>query len=493
MNTSNLSFLNLNRGNRSVGIQILLYTAYIIAVSLYTSKLTFNYEDWIHFSDFSFEEAKQMFLSSYNKTNARLGEAGSYFIGPYALEIFHAVQPLFVLACCLACSRLSTGQWIGCTTGSLVATLLLMIGIPATHAGIWWFDGNLSWFYPVTIALLFFALYDNIFQGDFKLPAGRFILMLPMAYAIGMSNENTSVTALAVYLACGLYWGAIRKRRLSVPYIILGVIIALGAYFLYTAPGPQIRATKIMGWELNLETLIYRSLLSKGNWVYLLICYWRLLIPAAFLLALCRWRHIRIMSTRTWILLGAFCFAQGVLVAAPCWGAPRSYILPQMLFLVILAEILCRSVNTSLPRRDTLIWLSLFFACAATLISSQIIKACTQQKIYCQIEDLAKAAKCAGSQHLIMNTKQLDLNPICGQIPGIPRFVMHTDIEPEIPLLTLRSERLATTDTSVQGDFPYGIRETPVNYGRRALNIPMARRVGLQSIICIDDRKPQDE
>lgn len=429
-----------------------------------------------------------MFLTSYNNTNARLGEAGSYFIGPYALEIFHVVQPLFMLACCLACSKLSTGKWMENTGGSLLTTLLLMVGIPATPAGVWWFNGNLSWFYPVTITLLFFALYDNIFQGDFKLSGMRFLFMLPMAYIMGMSNENTSVTSLAIYLACGLFWGAIKKHRITASYIILGLIMALGSYLLYTAPGPHNRATSLMDWELNVETLIYKSLFAQANWMYLFICYWRLLVPAVFLIILCRWRRIPLMSARTWVLLGAFCFAQGVLVAAPNWGAPRSYMLPQILLLVIMAEIFYRSVRSSLPLRDTLIFVCLFFACAATAISSQIIKACAQQRVCRQIEKLAGAAKSEGSQHLTMNTDQLDLNPICEQLPFIPRFIMHTDVAPELPLLALSSEQLLSTDTRIQGDFPYG-RETPPNYGRRALNIPMARRYDLRSIICIDNKK----
>lgn len=467
-------------------LHIVLLGLYAALVWLFTSFLTLNQEDWIHFSDFSLEESWSLFLASYNNTNARLGEAGAYFLGPHALSIFHLIQPIFALAACMTSLRLATGQWVARDGKTLSALILLMVGIPAIHAGIWWFIGNLNWFYPATFALLFFALYDNIFSGNFNLPWPKFLFMLPMAFMIGMSNENTSITSVVVYITCGLYWVIIGKKKLNWQYIILGIIMATGAYLLYTAPGPHHRATDMMQWEMNLETLLYQSLLSQSNWLFLFICYWRLLLPAGLLLVFCRVRHIPLMTPRTWILLGAMSIAQGVLFAAPCWGAPRSYTLPQLLFLIILADIFTRAASSGLRRTDILAFFSLFIACAGTMLVTHILKACAQEKITNQIACLAKEAKNKGELHLVLHVSQLDLNPICTQIPLVPRFIMSTDVRPELPLISLSPEKLQLTNTNTQGCFPYATAETFVNFGRRALNIPMAKRFGLESIICID-------
>ncbi len=467
-------------------LHIGLLGLYAALVWLFTSFLTLNQEDWIHFSDFSLEESWSLFQSSYAQHNARIGEAGSYFIGPHALSIFHVIHPVFVIIACLSAFRLATGQWVTRDSKTLQTLVILMVGIPSIHAGIWWFDGNLSWFYPITISLLFFSLYDTIATGHFTLPWPKFLFMLPMAFIIGMSNENTSITSVVVYITCGLYWVIIGKKKLNWQYIILGIIMATGAYLLYTAPGPHHRATDMMQWEMNLETLLYQSLLSQSNWLFLFICYWRLLLPAGLLLVFCRVRHIKLMAPRTWILLGAMCIAQGVLFAAPCWGAPRSYTLPQLLFLIILADIFTRAASSGLRRTDILAFFSLFIACASTMLVTRILKACAQEKITNQIASLAKEAKNKGEQHLVLHVSQLDLNPICTQIPLIPRFIMSTDVRPELPLISLSPEKLQLTNTNTQGCFPYATAETFVNFGRRALNIPMAKRFGLESIICID-------
>lgn len=265
----------------------------------------------------------------------------------------------------------------------------------------------------------------------------------------------------------------------------------LGAYLLYSAPGPRNRSVA-MHWELSWETLLYQSLLSRSNWLFLLICYWLLLLPAGLLVILCRIRHVRIMTKRTWILLGAFCIAQGVLLATPCWGAPRSYTLPQILFLVILAEIFTRASSSGLRRRDVLAFSSLFVVCAGTMLVTHILKACAQEKITNQISYLAQETQSRGEQHLVLHVSQLDLNPICSQIPLVPRFIMRTGVKPELPLISLSPEKLQKTNTNVQGDFPYRTAETFVNYGRRALNVPVAKRLGIQTIICIDYLEKKD-
>lgn len=201
--------------NRCTTISVILLSVYTVFVYQFSSCLTLNFEDWIHFSDFSFEESWAISQASYDKHNARIGKIGAYFVGPHALTIYHIIQPLFVLLACLAGQKLATGKWIAHSSSGLMINLLLMAGVPSIHAGVWWFIGNMNWFYPVTFALLFFALYDNIFQGNFKLSGTRLIIMLPMAFIIGMSNENTSITSVTVYIACGIYWIVIRKKKLT--------------------------------------------------------------------------------------------------------------------------------------------------------------------------------------------------------------------------------------------------------------------------------------
>lgn len=468
---------------------ILLLILYTTLISIFASYFSLGAEDWLHYSDFAWGESWQMAQESYKVHNPRIGELLSYFIGAHAWSIFHLLQPSFILLAVVVSFRLCTGHWIAGSQQSLLVLGMLMIGIPATRAWIWWFTANLNWFYPITLALLFFAMGEGIFRGEFRLHWAKLPVMIPLAFIIGMSNENTSFTALVLYLGAGIYWGYRDKSKLTGAYMILGIIMILGALLFYTAPGIKCRS-EAFNWSLSADTLLWQSILHWPNWLFLLICYWRLLLPAGLLLILAHIKKVKFMTKRTWILLVATCLAHGVLMATPSWGAPRSYWLPQILFLILLAELFYRVLTQSTSMRSGVIWLAVFACCASTWIVSDVVIAATQHRVCQRIEHLAQQAKSQGSKQLIINESDLSIPPLFRSIPYVPQFIVSTEIKPELPLIPVTPEQLRHTDTQKQGDFPNYRANKDVQLGKRILNIPVAKRFGLDSIICISGPEP---
>lgn len=479
----------MNTSKNIILCHLLICGIYLALAAVYSGFLPLDLEDWMHFSDFTFEESWGQALSSYMTWNARIGEMASYFVGAHALTVFHVVNPLVLLIAVSAGFKLATGKWLSRRGGDLAVLTVLIFGISALHSGVSWFIGNLNWLYPSSLALLFFALYDGLWQGRTSLSLPRFAVLLPLAFVIGMSNENTSVTSLLFLLLGGYLSVRNYRTRLSWHYLILLLVMLAGVALFFLAPAAQHRA-EISGWELNWETLIEESLLSPNNWIYTLLCYWRILAVAILLFCLCWMGHTRPWRQRATLLLSAILISQGILIAAPCWGAPRAYCLPEMLCITLLATLLRQALNQGLSLRLGALFVLGQAIVFGTQLVGMILFARAQRDVTEQLRLLAEDSRAKEELHVVIESSSLDLGPVGHQPSWLPRNVMLTKVSPVLPLMKVKRENLSKMQTDVQGDFLYGAPGEFRNAGRRILNIPMAEKLGLDSIVVI---APDDE
>lgn len=479
----------MNTSKNIILCHLLICGIYLALAAVYSGFLPLNSEDWMHFSDFTLNESWAQALASYMTWNARIGEIVAYFVGAHALTVFHVVNPLVLLIAVSAGFKLATGKWLSRRGGDLAVLTVLIFGISALHSGVSWFIGNLNWLYPSSLALLFFALYDGLWQGRTSLSLPQFAVLLPLAFVIGMSNENTSVTSLLFLLLGGYLSVRNYRTRLSWHYLILLLVMLAGVALFFLAPAAQHRA-EISGWELNWETLIEESLLSPNNWIYTLLCYWRILAVAILLFCLCWMGHTRPWRQRATLLLSAILISQGILIAAPCWGAPRAYCLPEMLCVTLLAALLHQALKLGISRCLGALFVLGQALVFGTQLVSMVLFVCAQRGVTEQLSLLADASRARGEQNAVIESSSLDLGPIGHQPNWLPRNVMQTEISPILPLRQVKRDDFSQSRTDVQGDFLYGAPGEFRNAGRRILNIPMAEELGLDSIIVI---APDDE
>lgn len=483
--TSNsTNFLVMNIAKNVILYHILICVIYLALAAVYSGFLPLNSEDWMHFSDFTLNESWAQALASYMTWNARIGEMASYFVGAHALTVFHVVNPLVLLIAVSAGFKLATGKWLSRRGGDLAVLTVMIFGISALHSGVSWFIGNLNWLYPTSLALLFFALYDALLQGQTSLSLPRFVIMLPLAFVIGMSNENTSVTSLLFLLLGGYVSVRNYRTRPGWHYLILLLVMLAGVALFFLAPAAHHRA-EISGWELNWETLIEESLLSPSNWIYTLLCYWRILAVAILLFCLCWMGHARPWSRRATLLFSAILISQGVLIVAPYWGAPRAYCLPEMLSVTLLATLFHQALKQGLSLRLGALFVLGQALVFGTQLVGLILYARAQYGVTEQLRVLSEASRASGAQNVLIEGSSLDLGPVGHQPSWLPRNVMKTEISPVLPLSHVKRDDLSKSCTDVQGDFLYGALDEFRNSGRRLLNIPMAKSLGLDSLIVI--------
>ena len=125
----------------------------------------------------------------------------------------------------------------------LCALALLWMGMPVFGQVYLWRDGacNYSWGLFLALALLF--PFCRAWLGGEKLPPGRGLLYLPLAFLAGTWSEHISFSVLA---ACFLLWVGLWVKQRRFPLSLFVLLIGGGLGYLYLMLAPS-----MLGGEQN--------------------------------------------------------------------------------------------------------------------------------------------------------------------------------------------------------------------------------------------------
>ncbi len=480
--------------NPSFRCKAALYTALagaLLMFALLTFATSFGWEDLVHTHARSISEALNNAYLSYMGMNARIGEMSTYLLaasssgeGAYQAQmIFYVVNPLFCLAAVLLTMRLGIGHWLRVEWASVIALIFAVLTFLGGKQEWFWFDGNMSWLYPCVAAMCFFVIWEGCFRGDFKVTGWKFLASLPLAVVVGMSNENTSIVSLLVFLGCGVC-SIVRQRRFCITwqYAVVAVVIVISAMLFYLAPGRAVRSEKL-AWELTFHNIVFNSLLSPINWLYTAIFYWREAIVLMTLVFVAYRRKVGLLDKRMACLILVLGLLWGVLTAAPSWGAPRSYAPLNLMLLAIMARLMYKIAgHTGMPSKDLLLIVSLRAVLTLTILVPLVVLSMAQYRVRCQLAEHADAAKARGETTLILHRGDLDVSPVMPRYFRIPGAIVAHDLAPSVPLETISEKEYADSPDFRHREWKALKCEYPSS-GDEALNRGVAKRFGLDSII----------
>lgn len=441
----------------------------------------------------SFREGAMYAIESLRVWNSRIGELIAYVaiphngIGSLYLQIaYYVINPLFCICAIMLAVRLGTGRL---STNGKSGMMVLLFGVLCflgSKQNWFWFIGNMNWLYVCVAAMLFFVFWEGIFREDFKVQAWKFLLSLPLALVVGMSNENTSIISLLLFLGSGVY-ACVRQRRICVTwqYVVVAVLLLASALVFYTAPCRAARAA-MAGWELSFHNILFRSLLNPINWAYTAIFYWREALVLGLMVYIGRRRGVKLMDRRLAFMILIMLLLWGVLLAAPSWGAPRAYTPLDLMLFGIMARLLYKIVNhEGTGAREVGLILSLRAVLTLTILVPTVVLAVAQYKVRCQIAEHAEAALARGETRLVLREGDVDTSPVMPRFFHIPGCVVAHDLRPHIPLIAIPKDKYENTpDFTHQVVFPYQGKGF-TSCGDDVLNRGVAKRFGLESIIYV--------
>lgn len=207
------------KSNISVIVKVSIF-ALILSLFCFFSHCTwFDAEDMHHMQARSIQEGINYAWFSYTDWNSRIGEMLAYvtwsthgLASCYQQTICDIIHPFICVCGIILVIRIGVGR--GNVKNYVSLFLFVSLCFIGSKQNWFWFIGNMNWLYPCITTMLFFVIWEGIFQGKFKVRSWRFLLSIPFAVVVGMSNENTSLVSLFVFLvvACTHAFG---KRRFA--------------------------------------------------------------------------------------------------------------------------------------------------------------------------------------------------------------------------------------------------------------------------------------
>lgn len=457
-------------------------------------------EDIFHCRGRNWSETWEMIRISYLITNSRIGELLIYPMGMSScyegwvrlLWIFRILNPLFITSGIVLAYRLGTGIWGITGRWTWLVTLLLMLLCLAWRYDAFWLCGNMNWLYSSVLMLGYLILLEPVYKGTLTMPFGRFCGMFVLLLILGMVNETTPLLVGAASFFPLLYWSVKKRRVPSWHFWILGVVFLLSFAVFILAPGHAERAST-SDWKLDFHTLIFKSLLSS-MWIHFLyFTYLRDIIILLVIACACRFLKIDIQRRRLLLLILAFLILWLPLMAAPFWGAPRSFAPMNLILLAVYANIF----NQIIPKLNNTkkVALVLFItAITSTMFVPLFASAKLRYDFYADIQSKAQRVIRSGGDTLILHKEDLILERNIVRCDYLPNSIFQKRVFIKYPPITFISEKEWAESPALERRhdivFPYEYPKLKakgiyVHSGDEQRNHELARLFGLKSIICI--------
>lgn len=481
--------INYKNYNFIIILSIFLY----LTVLFFSWNLGFTTEDVWHFSAESFQEAYALASQSYNNWNPRIGELFIYFMGIFSggkgaytgLWIYRIINPIIITACALFVCRLGAGTWPSNTKSGLITFLFVILNIFCNKTITYWFCSQMNWFYPAVFALAFFIIIEPFFKG-INLSTQRFLFALICAPILGMSNESISIVSAVLYITAGIsYYRLNKSYNISNKYITIGVILFASSLLFYTAPGLYQRVATEQATTSKIEYAI-RNIFSN-NWLHVIFWCWRLIFAAILVLLLC---PIKAWKTcRCYFLLSAVIMLGGILMLAPCFGAPRALIPVEITFMGVLAGVVYRTLKThSITNVKQGVLLCTLFCVSLTILIPNSVRSIDNARLFSKLQTMADEEKSKGNNILVIEEQKLATKSVWSFSKfRIPRTLLEI-----YPLYTAGKPFITTTRECYENSifehkyarFPY---EKDIDFAGTdlTLNRGMAKFFGLDAIIIL--------
>lgn len=475
---------------------ILVLALFFLTVAYIAWCSMFDQEDLKHCICQHFDEAFECVRLSYHHTNPRIGEFMLYLlgvsrdgIGSYHAQILHYIfVPLSQLGALFLIFRIALPETRLLRHRSAALVLFVALFMLGTKQNFYWHCGNMCWLYPCIAAMLFFVIWEGIFLERFHMGMGKFLLSVPLAVIVGMSNENTSIIALLLFLGCGMR-ACIRQKRFCVTwqYVVVAVLLLAAAVVFYTAPCRGARA-ETAGWELSFHNILFNSLLSVSNWIYLALFYWREAVVAGLMLYIARRRGAKLFDGRLACLVMVLALLWCVLLAAPCWGAPRSFTPLDLMLCAVMLRMLHKILNhDGVGARCCVVPLVVQAVLTMTVLVPTMVLAAAQYRVRCQIADYAQAARERGETSLVLHHGDLDTRAVMPRFFHIPGCVVAHDLKPFVPLINISKKDYESGRDFEHRSWHALSGEWYPSSGDDVLNLGVAKRFGLESIFYVSD------
>lgn len=456
-------------------------------------------EDLMHYQSRTLSEALGYAMDAYCQTNPRLGEMSMFLMGCsesgtgsfYPQYMHYILTPLFMLAAVLLIYRLAVGHWVHAAWKPCLILSFIMLCLLGAKQDFYWLAGNMCWLYPTVFTMLFFVIWEGIFKGDFHVSPIAFAASIPLAAIVAFSNENVSIVSFFLFSGGGLYYSIKHKKIcFTWQYAAIGILMLILLYFFCTAPCRAARADQAH-WELTFENILFHSLLDPANWLYAAIFYWRESIILIFLLWAAARQRTSLRDCRLLAICGAIFLLWGVLIAAPCWGAPRAYTPISMMVAAVMARLLHLLLENSQTISGRLMFsMGLRTALTMTTLVPVVVLTHAQYRVRCNLEKMAEEAVSAGKTELVIRHDDLGIKPAMPRFRHIPGCIVAHDLTPHLPLIPISEKNFNNrTDFTHVPFFPYS-KDFKTN-GDDVLNRGVAKRFGLNSIIYILPNQPK--
>ncbi len=460
-------------------------------------------EDLLHCQSHTIKEAFYQASASYHHTNARIGEMLFYFLGMASdgtgshpvFCFYRIIHPLILTAIPLLAYRLGTGCWPHKNAASGAVIVILCLTVLASRSDYFWLDGAFSWTYPSVLCMLYILLLEPTFSGDFRLSWRRWLCLLLLTPLMGMANETVPLISSAALFLPTVYWGIIKKQGFSGKHLTLFAVFLLFAAVFYLAPGPKERALEA-DWDFSFHTILWKSLFSS-MWInFLYFTYLRPILIFAAIILLFRVKKLPVMNGRMWACVAAFLILWLPLLAAPSWGAPRSYYPLDMVILTMLASLLSRLLP-ELTRGGKVLLFGWVVPVYATMMIPMFALSYVRYALYTDLQEKAAAVKQAGQDTLIVRESELCIPTLIPGIPYVPNSIFQQQVTTkERPFMLIHEKEWADSPTFARIHhevFPYRRKlppKIPTRFGDEQLNKGFARTLGLKHVIYI---APDDE
>lgn len=451
-------------------------------------------EDIYHLNSHNFLEATSIAIQSYNETNARIGELCLYFLGIsddgtgayQAVYFFRTMTPLFLTLGALFIYRIGTGQWPTSDKHSIIPVIIIILFLLGNKTGYYWLCSNTNWLFPSVIAMGFFIMIEPFFRGNFNLSWKRIVAIALLTPLVGMSNENTSITSLCLYTVAGIAH-IFRNKALvfDKKYISIGLLLLSFTLLYYMAPGPHKRVDSSATESANLFFFALKNAFTPLNWLHIVFWCWRPILISLFILMIC---PLNTWKTKRNLILACTAFLmQGILTAAPHFGAPRAFIPIELVIFALMAGIMQNALRQALVSRFKIACLfALQISLAITTLFPLAVHTIDSFALRSYVKEKATEALSRGETTLILHANEMKQSSCWNPGFRIPRSLMefHT---PMVPFITTSHYNEAEDYTHRFAVFPYDRKSmyTSVSCGDDILNKGIAKMFGLERIIVL--------
>lgn len=176
--------------------------------------------------------------------------------------LYNILNPIVLTLFLILLSKIATGK-INFYAIS-IGLICFVWGIPSFGENFVWLSGSLNYLWPVCAMLALLLLYDKYILQDKPLATWQKLILLPLAFLVGFSQENTAFVMGMFFILVAItqikkFW----KWKTSKKVLSIMTIIAfgIGALLLLFAPGNFARLTTTGGMHVSF-TLIVQNLMG---------------------------------------------------------------------------------------------------------------------------------------------------------------------------------------------------------------------------------------